>query len=58
MRKFLIITILLSGLCLGTRGQSGPEIDLSGLPETTTAASLRYWFDTDANSIKTTTTIW
>ena len=44
---------MLSGLTLGARGQSDPEIDLSGLPEATTAASLRYWFDTDANSVKT-----
>ena len=53
MRKYLILSILLSGLTLGARGQSDPEIDLSGLPEATTAASLRYWFDTDANSVKT-----
>ena len=53
MRKHLIFIILLSGLTLGARGQSEPEIDLSGLPEATTAASLRYWFDTDANSVKT-----
>ena len=53
MRKHLIFIILLSCLCLGARGQSEPEIDLSGLPEATTAASLRYWFDTDANSVKT-----
>ena len=57
MRKHLIFIILLSCLCLGARGQSDPEIDLSGLPETTTAASLRYWFDTDANSVKTTETL-
>ena len=53
MRKYLLLTILLSGLTLGARGQSDPEIDLSGLPEKTTASSLRYWFDTDANSVKT-----
>ena len=57
MRKHLIFIILLSCLCLGARGQSDPEIDLSGLPEATTAASLRYWFDTDANSVKTTETL-
>lgn len=57
MRKYLLFIILLSGLCLGAKGQSEPEIDLSGLPEATTASSLRYWFDTDANSIKTTTTL-
>lgn len=53
MRKYLLLTILLSFLCIGARGQSYPEIDLSGLPKTTTAVSLRYWFDTDANSVKT-----
>ena len=53
MRKYLLLTILLSGLTLGAMGQSDPEIDLSGLPEKTTASSLRYWFDTDANSVKT-----
>ena len=53
MRKYLLLTILLSGLTLGARGQSDPEIDLSGLPQKTTASSLRYWFDADANSVKT-----
>ena len=57
MRKHLIFIILLSCLCLGARGQSEPEIDLSGLPQKTTASSLRYWFDTDANSVKTTETL-
>jgi hypothetical protein len=57
MRKYLLFIILLSGLCLGAKGQSEPEIDLSGLPEATTASSLRYWFDTDANTIKTTSTL-
>jgi len=53
MRKYLLLTILLSGLTLGARGQSDPEIDLSGLPQKTTAKSLRYWFNADANSVKT-----
>ena len=53
MRKYLIITILLSGLALGARGQSDPDIDLSGLPQKTSASSLRYWFDSDGNSVKT-----
>ena len=53
MRKYLLFIILLSGLTLGARGQSEPEIDLSGLPQKTTASSLRYWFDSDANSVKT-----
>ena len=57
MRKYLLLTILLSGLTLGARGQSDPEIDLSGLPQKTTASSLRYWFDSNANSVKTTETL-
>ena len=57
MRKYLLFIILFSGLCLGARGQSDPEIDLSGLPQQTTAKSLRYWFDTDAGSVQTTTTL-
>ena len=32
-----------------------PEIDLSGLPEATTASSLRYWFDDNDASTATTT---
>ena len=57
MRKYLLFIILFSGLCLGARGQSDPEIDLSGLPQQTTAKSLRYWFDTDAGSVQTTETL-
>ena len=57
MRRYLLSIILLSGLCLGARGQTEPLIDLSGLPEQTTASSLRYWFDADAGSILTTTTL-
>lgn len=55
MRKYLL-TILLSGLTLGARGQSDPEIDLTGLPQNTTASSLRYWFDSET-VIKTTKTM-
>ena len=57
MRKYLLITILLSGLCLGARAQGTPDIDLSeivdlsGLPQATTAASLRYWFDSDSDNL-------
>ena len=48
MRKYLFLTILLLCLSLGVRGQIVyPTIDLSGLPEATTAQSLRYWFDDD-----------
>ena len=57
MRKYLLFIILFSGLCLGARGQSDPEMDLSGLPQQTTAKSLRYWFDTDAGSVQTTETL-
>ena len=57
MRRYLLSIILLSGLCLGARGQTEPLIDLSGLPEQTTASSLRYWFDADAGSNLTTTTL-
>ena len=57
MRKSLLFIILLSGLTLGARGQSEPEIDLSGLPQKTTASSLRYWFDTDADNVQTSNTL-
>ena len=57
MRKYLFFIILLSGLTLGARGQSDPEIDLSGLPQKTTASSLRYWFDTDADNVQTSNTL-
>ena len=56
MRRYLLFTILLSGFCIYARGQSDPEIDLSGLPQTTTAKSLRYWFDNE-NTVLTTTTL-
>ena len=56
MRKYLLFIILLSGLCIDARGQSDPEIDLSGLPQATTAKSLRYWFD-NGSAIMTTTTL-
>ena len=50
MRKYLFLTILLSCLCIGARGQTYPEIDLSGMPEATTAQSLRFWFDDNISS--------
>ena len=53
MRKLLIF-LLLFGLNLAIRGQSWP--DLSGIPESTNTASLRYWFNDDA-TIQTTTTL-
>ena len=54
MRKYLFITILLSCLSLGARGQDLNRwntvktlVDglLENVPEATTAQSLRYWFD-------------
>ncbi len=61
MRKYLFTTILLSFLTFVARGQEPQTleslVDLSGLPEATTAASLRYWFDADAGSVQTTTTL-
>ena len=57
MRKFLFLVILLSGLSIGARGQDVPDVDLSeivdlsGLPEATTAASLRYWFDSASDNL-------
>ena len=57
MRKLLFLIILLSGLHTGARAQGTPDIDLSeivdlsGLPEATTAASLRYWFDSDSDNL-------
>lgn len=48
MRKYLFLTILLFCLSIGVRGQIVyPTIDLSGMPDATTAKSLRYWFDND-----------
>ena len=55
MRKHFIICILLSCLYVATRGQTMPNIDLSGLPQPTQAKALRYWFDEDASSVKTIT---
>ena len=53
-------TLLLLSLCLhiaawGQTIASLDDIDLSGLPQPTTAKALRYWFDDDAGSVKTTT---
>ena len=55
MRKLLFLIILLSGPTLAARGQTMPEIDLSGLPQATTASSLRYWFDDDNGSVVSAT---
>lgn len=59
MRKYLFITILLSCLCLGARGQDPDRwntvktlVDglLENVPKATTAQSLRYWFDDNAGT--------
>ena len=57
MHKHLFLTILFCCLTLGARGQTGLAdiFDLSGLPQQTEAKSVRYWFDNDNNSVKTTT---
>ena len=59
MRKHIILSILLSCLHIAARGQtiaSLADIDLSGLPQPTQAAALRYWFD-DGYDVKTTEVI-
>lgn len=54
MRKYIILTVLLSILHLAARGQtivSLDDVDLSGLPKATQAKALRYWFDDDDGSV-------
>ena len=53
MRRYILLTLLLSCLHIATRGQTIADIDLSGLPEQTQAKSMRYWFDDDDGSVKT-----
>ena len=58
MRKYIILTILLSCLHIAARGQtiaSLDDIDLSALPKATKAKALRYWYDDDGSSVKTVT---
>ena len=57
MRKYLFLTILLSCLTLGARGQTALTdlVDLSGLPKQTVAKWVRYWFDNDDKNAATTT---
>lgn len=53
-RHILLLVILLS--CLAARGQTIidlADIDLSGLPQPTTAKALRYWFNDDAATVQT-----
>ena len=52
MRKYFLLFILL--LCLAARGQTFGDIDLNGLPQSTKAQALRYWFDENSFSIQTT----
>lgn len=52
MRRYILLTLLLSCLHIATRGQTIADIDLSGLPEQTQAKSMRYWFDDDDSSVK------
>ena len=52
--------MLLSCLHFAARGQtitSLDDIDLSGLPQPTTAKALRYWFDDDGGNKKTTSVL-
>ena len=53
MRKYIIIYIALC-LQVAARGQTIADIDLSGLPQPTTAKALRYWIDDDIGSVQTT----
>ena len=56
MRKYLYLIILFSCLHIAARGQtiaSLDDIDLSGLPQPTTAKALRYWFDDGGGSVRT-----
>lgn len=55
MRKYLLLIIALC-LHIAARGQtitSLDDLDLSGLPQPTTAKALRYWFDDDDGSVTT-----
>lgn len=53
MRKYIILFIAIC-LHIATRGQTIADIDLSGLPQPTTAKALRYWIDDDIGSLQTT----
>ena len=57
MKKHIMIMLLVC-LHIAARGQSIvnlDDIDLSRLPQPTSAKQLRYWFDEDASGVKTTT---
>ena len=56
MHKYLLLYILLFWLPMVARGQTItdlPDIDLSGLPQTTQAKALRYWIDDDTDNMQT-----
>ena len=56
MRKYLLLYMVLFWLPMVARGQTITnlsDIDLSGLPQPTTAKALHYWFDDDVNSVHT-----
>ena len=57
MRRYLLFLLLLGMSMIMWGDDVMPAIDLSGLPQPTTAVSLRYWFDEDVSSAKTTTTL-
>lgn len=60
MRNYIRLTILLLCLHIAARGQtivSLDDIDLSGLPQSTEAKALRYWFDDDNGSVQTVSTL-
>ena len=54
MRKYLFLFIWLACLPLATRGQTLEDPDFTALLQPVGAQSLQYWFDDDANSLKTT----
>lgn len=60
MRTYIYLTILLSCLYIAARGQTITnldDLDLSGLPQPTTAKALHYWFDDDNGDVKAATGI-
>ena len=51
MRKFFILVLLMT-LQMMARGQTAATFESLGLPHPTTAKSMRYWIDDDAESVK------
>ena len=57
MRRTLVLLILLVSVSIATKGQTTVNfinIDLTDIPQPTTASGLRYWFDDDASSLRET----